>query len=234
MMNGNPSRVNIKQLSGRINLHTIRDDSLLGTLKFVSKTKDCQKYGALIPDGMINDDIKFYTAYKTYLDYAIGKVPPKKARKFKKAASPKLKTVPASPKEPSQKGSELKDLPKRPLLSQQPVLSSEILLMSAEEKLRKSKQETHKLQASGSSEGVDFESEVPDKPIGKTKETSDSKDESDDVYDEENNDDDDGNDDDSGNDDDGGNDAQDSEQANLDDDENPSFTLKDYEEEEQD
>ncbi|GKE49133.1 hypothetical protein Tco_1480391, partial [Tanacetum coccineum] len=31
-------------------------------------------------------------------------VPPKKARKFKKPASPKLKTVPASPKEPTQKG----------------------------------------------------------------------------------------------------------------------------------
>nr|GEZ73488.1 hypothetical protein [Tanacetum cinerariifolium] len=48
------------------------------------------------------------------------------------------------------------------------------------------------------------------------------------------NDDDDGNDDDSGNDDDGGNDAHDSERTNSDDDENPSFTLKDYEEEEQD
>ncbi|GJV56978.1 hypothetical protein Tco_1457983, partial [Tanacetum coccineum] len=58
-----------------------------------------------------------------------------------------------------------------------------------------------------------------------------SEDENDDFNDE---DDDGGNDDDSGNDDDGGNDAQDSEWTNLDDDENPSFTLKDYEEEEQD
>ncbi|GJR58739.1 hypothetical protein Tco_1500901 [Tanacetum coccineum] len=65
--------------------------------------KDYQKYGALIPDGMINDDIKLSTAYKTYLDYATGKVPPKKARKFKKPTSPKLKIVPASPKEPTQK-----------------------------------------------------------------------------------------------------------------------------------
>nr|GEV71761.1 hypothetical protein [Tanacetum cinerariifolium] len=71
-------------MRNRINLHTVRDDTLLSTLKFVSKTKDYQKYGALIPDGMINDDIKLSTAYKTYLDYAIGKVPPKKARKFKK------------------------------------------------------------------------------------------------------------------------------------------------------
>ncbi|GKA70277.1 hypothetical protein Tco_0776341 [Tanacetum coccineum] len=40
-----------------INLRTIRDDSLLGTLKFVSKTEDYQKYGALIPKEMINQDV---------------------------------------------------------------------------------------------------------------------------------------------------------------------------------
>nr|GEW93247.1 hypothetical protein [Tanacetum cinerariifolium] len=94
--------------------------------------------------------------------------------------------------------------------------------------LRKSKRETHKLQASGSSEGADFKLEVPDEPTGKTKDTSERTDESDDVHDEDDND------DDSGNDDDGGNDAQDSEQTNSDDDKNPSFTLNDYEEEEQD
>nr|GEV75148.1 reverse transcriptase domain-containing protein [Tanacetum cinerariifolium] len=59
----------------------------------------------MIPDGMINDDIKLSKAYKTYLDYATGKVPLKKAMKFKKPASPKLKIVHASPKEPTQKGS---------------------------------------------------------------------------------------------------------------------------------
>ncbi|GKB09044.1 hypothetical protein Tco_0837356 [Tanacetum coccineum] len=36
-------------------------------------------------------------AYKTYLGYAIGVTPLKKARKFKKPASPKLFTIPASP-----------------------------------------------------------------------------------------------------------------------------------------
>nr|GEW38564.1 putative reverse transcriptase domain-containing protein [Tanacetum cinerariifolium] len=68
----------------------------------------------------------------------------------------------------------------------------------------------------------------------------DSEDESDDVHDKDDNnnddgnDDDNGNDDDSGNDDDGGNDAQNSKQTDLDDDENPSFTLNNYKEEEQD
>nr|GFC15345.1 hypothetical protein [Tanacetum cinerariifolium] len=60
-------------------------------------------YGVMIPDEMINDDIKLSKAYKTYLNYATGKVPPKKERKFKKLASPKLKTITASLKEPTQK-----------------------------------------------------------------------------------------------------------------------------------
>ncbi|GKD50637.1 hypothetical protein Tco_1279613, partial [Tanacetum coccineum] len=78
-----------------INLHTVRDDTLLGTLKFVSKNEDYQKYGALNPKEMINQIIKDSKDYKTYLDFATGKATPKKARKFKKIVSPsqKLTTV---------------------------------------------------------------------------------------------------------------------------------------------
>ncbi|GKF75066.1 hypothetical protein Tco_0224510, partial [Tanacetum coccineum] len=163
-----------------INLHTAHDDSLLGALKFVSKTKDCQKYGALIPDEMINDDIKLSTAYKTYLDYATGKVPPKKARKFKKPVSLKLKTVPASPKEPTQKDTPDKSVSKKIAPAKTDIgkgiklLSDAALLEDAQLKktLRKSKRETHKLQVSGSSKRVDFESEVLDEQTGKTKDTS--------------------------------------------------------------
>ncbi|GJZ97559.1 hypothetical protein Tco_0670012 [Tanacetum coccineum] len=53
-------------MRNKINLHTIPDDSLLGTLKFVSKTQDYQQYGSLIPDDIINQDIKDSKAYKTY------------------------------------------------------------------------------------------------------------------------------------------------------------------------
>ncbi|GJY91795.1 hypothetical protein Tco_0507577 [Tanacetum coccineum] len=78
-------------MRNKINLHTVRDDSLLGTLKFVSKTEDYQKYRALIHDGMINQYIKDSKAYKTYYDFATGKDTPKKLRKFKKVASPSKK-----------------------------------------------------------------------------------------------------------------------------------------------
>ncbi|GJZ62329.1 hypothetical protein Tco_0618466 [Tanacetum coccineum] len=293
------SKDNTISMRNRINLHTARDDSLLVSLKFVTKTEDCQKCGALIPDGMINDDIKLSTAYKTYLDYATGKVPPNKARKFKKPAYPKLKTILASPKEPTQKGKRVKRPAKKgyycpktsvvirhtpdksvlkkiaPAKSNRgkgiELLSNATLLEDAQLKktLRKSKQETHKLQASGSSGGANFKSEVSDEQNGKTRVTSEgtsvkpgvpdvtkeyssdsdvdswgnSEDENDDFNDEDDdggNDDDDGNDDDGGNNDDsdnnddGGNDVQDSDQTNSDDNENPSFTLKDYKEEEQD
>nr|GEX58891.1 putative reverse transcriptase domain-containing protein [Tanacetum cinerariifolium] len=102
------SKDNTISMRNRINLHTVHDDTLLGTLKFVYETEDYHKYGALIPDGMINDDIKLSTSYKTYPGYATGKVPPKKARKFKKPVSPKLKIVHVSPKEPTQKGKRVK------------------------------------------------------------------------------------------------------------------------------
>nr|GFA48244.1 reverse transcriptase domain-containing protein [Tanacetum cinerariifolium] len=54
-----------------INLHTVHDDTLLGTLKFFSKTQDYQKYGTLIPEEMINQAIKDSKDYKVYLAYAI-------------------------------------------------------------------------------------------------------------------------------------------------------------------
>nr|GFB78834.1 hypothetical protein [Tanacetum cinerariifolium] len=77
----------------RINLHTTRDDGLLGTLKYVSKTKEHQVYGALILKEMLNEDTLNSIAYKTYYAYASDAKEPKKARKFKKHTSPKQKTV---------------------------------------------------------------------------------------------------------------------------------------------
>ncbi|GKE62627.1 hypothetical protein Tco_1512994, partial [Tanacetum coccineum] len=71
------------------------------------------KYGALIPDGMINQEIKDSKAYKTYYNFATGKVPPKKARKFKKLTFPKHTTIPASPKESIMKSKLVKSLVKK-------------------------------------------------------------------------------------------------------------------------
>nr|GEW31955.1 retrovirus-related Pol polyprotein from transposon TNT 1-94 [Tanacetum cinerariifolium] len=183
--------------------------------------KSCEKYGALILDGMINQDIKDSKAYKTYYDFATGKQPIKNAKKVKRPAK-KSTDAPTS-------GVVIRDTP--------------------------GVQETHKLQASSSSEGANFESEVPDESKAKPSSTSEgtgvkpgvldvlkanssdsdneswgnSKDKSDDVNDNDN-----ANDNGSGNEDDDSNDVHDSERTDSDDDEYPSFILKDYDEEEHD
>ncbi|GKB62523.1 hypothetical protein Tco_0918709 [Tanacetum coccineum] len=95
-------------MRNQINLHTIHDDTLFGTLKFFSKTEDYQKYGALIPEEMINQAIKGSKAYKTYLDFVTGKATPKKARKFKKIASPSHKLTTFLEEEPAKKPKQAK------------------------------------------------------------------------------------------------------------------------------
>ncbi|GKD32483.1 hypothetical protein Tco_1247992, partial [Tanacetum coccineum] len=69
-------------MRNRIKLHIIRDDSLL--------------------------DIKDSVAYKTYYDFATGKVPPRKARKYKKVASPSRKLSPVKKAEPVKKAKRIK------------------------------------------------------------------------------------------------------------------------------
>nr|GEV71309.1 integrase, catalytic region, zinc finger, CCHC-type, peptidase aspartic, catalytic [Tanacetum cinerariifolium] len=247
---GITSRILEKQMVTSSNWIRKQED-LLTFIKELDYSGKCDMLSTIRTDQM-NQPWRMFVAtskslkpYKTYLDYATRKVPPKKARKFKKPASPKLKTIPVSPKEPTQKGKRVK----RPSKKAITVPTTSVVIKYTPDE-----------SASGSSEGADFESEVPDETTGKTKDTSeatsvkpvvldvskvdssdsdddswgDSEDESDDVHDEDDNDDDDGNDDDSGNEDDGGNYAQDSEQTNLNDDENPSFNMKDYKEEEQD
>nr|GEY31848.1 hypothetical protein [Tanacetum cinerariifolium] len=166
-----------------INLHTTRDDSLLGTLKYVSKTEEHQLYGALIPKDMLNDDILNSTAYQTYYAYVSSAKEPKKERKFKKPALPKLKTNLVSPKEPTKKpGKAKKDIPSTKKPANKPKLTkkktsvkanrgkglnviSKVALSKAtqlKKAIKRSKKDFHISHASGSSDGTDFESGVLD------------------------------------------------------------------------
>ncbi|GKA53180.1 retrovirus-related pol polyprotein from transposon TNT 1-94 [Tanacetum coccineum] len=210
-------------MRNKINLHTIRDESLLGTLKFVSKTQHYQQYGALIPDDMINQDIKDFIDYKTYYDFATGKVLPRKARKYKKVASPLRKLSPVKEAEPVKKAKRVK----RPAKMSTTVPTTCVVIRDTpsvseaaqlKEATKRSKKDFHISQASGSGDGTDFESRVPDEQQRKTSGTDEGT-----------------SDDDKADHDDDGNEAYDSERTDSnDDDENPSFTLKDYDEEEHD
>nr|GEV05643.1 hypothetical protein [Tanacetum cinerariifolium] len=166
----------------RINLHTARDDSLLGTLKYVSKTEEHQVYGALIPKEMLNEDILNSTTYQTYYAYVSGAKEPK-ARKFKKPPLLKLKTVLVSPKKPTKKPRKAKkDVPStkktvtkpKPTKKKAPVKAdkgkglnvlSDVALSEAaqlKEVTKRSKKDFHISHSSGSGDEIDFESGVPD------------------------------------------------------------------------
>ncbi|GJY51662.1 hypothetical protein Tco_0442509 [Tanacetum coccineum] len=77
-----------KTLSWRnkIGMHTSKDDYLINTLRFVYAKESTQIYRAILPECLTSPEMKESKAYKTYLGYAIGVIPPKIARKFKKAS----------------------------------------------------------------------------------------------------------------------------------------------------
>nr|GEW06350.1 hypothetical protein [Tanacetum cinerariifolium] len=183
-----------------INLHTIRDDSLF--------------------------DIKDSKDYKTYYDFATGKVSLKKARKFKKIASPLRKWSPVKEAEPVKKAKRVKSHAKKSTAA--PTVGVVI-------KDNPKVPDESKAKPSETSEETGVKPGVPDVLKGKSSDSDNelwgnSKDKSDDD-----NDDDNANDDDIRNEDDDGNDAHDSERTDLDnDDENPSFTLKYYDKEKHD
>ncbi|GJU34527.1 hypothetical protein Tco_1182881 [Tanacetum coccineum] len=219
---------NVDYVALLINMHTTRNDSLLGTLKFVSKTEDYQKYGALIPDGMINQEIKDSKAYKTYIDLATGKATPKKARKSAKK-SVAVPTTGVVIRDTSGVSVSKKKAPAKADRGKGIELLSDVAILEAtqlKKVIKRSKQDTHRLHASGLSEGADFESKVHDESKAKSSDTSEGTDSKDDDESDDNND------KDSRNDDDGDSDAHDSERTNSDEEEIPNPNLKGDEEEE--
>ncbi|GJX39730.1 hypothetical protein Tco_0253033 [Tanacetum coccineum] len=130
--------------------------------------KSC-RYGALIPDDMINQNIKDSKAYKTYYDFATGKATPKKARKYKKVASPSRKLSPVLDTL-CESVSKKKTPAKVDRGIGMDLLSDVALLKAAQvkEALKKSKKDSHMLHASGSGYGVGSQPKVLDESEDKT------------------------------------------------------------------
>ncbi|GJS65950.1 hypothetical protein Tco_0680514 [Tanacetum coccineum] len=185
------------------------DDYLINPLRFISANEVSQLYGARLPESMTSPEMRETKAYKIYLGYATGVTPLKKA--IRDTLSVFVSKKKAHAKADRGKGIEL--------------LLDATLLEDAQLKkaIKKSRQETHKLQVSGSSEGANFESKVPDESKAKSSDTRDGEDD---------NKSDDNNDEGSESDDDGGNDAQDSERTDSDEEENPNLNLNIDKEEE--
>ncbi|GJR90329.1 retrovirus-related pol polyprotein from transposon TNT 1-94 [Tanacetum coccineum] len=173
-------------MRNRLFMHTVEDDSIWGSLRFVSKTEEYQVYGALIPAKMTNRKMLNSTAYKTYLAFATGAATPKKARKFKKPVSPSKKKTLVAIEDPAEKpvkkpaarrqsaGVQIRDTPGMSVSKKAPaktkrskgneLMSEATIVEEAEMKkgIKQSKWETTIHQAGGSSEGASLEPEQRD------------------------------------------------------------------------
>nr|GEU92128.1 hypothetical protein [Tanacetum cinerariifolium] len=68
-------------------MHTARDDSVLGIMRFVSRHADNQVYGAILLQAMTNQALLDSVAYKTYHAIASGAEPPMSRKSQKKSKS---------------------------------------------------------------------------------------------------------------------------------------------------
>ncbi|GJY61039.1 hypothetical protein Tco_0461696 [Tanacetum coccineum] len=73
-------------MRNRTFMHTARDDSILGTMRFISRHEDTQVYGAIIPKEMMNQAMLDSVAYKTYYAFALGAELPKSKKKKSNSA----------------------------------------------------------------------------------------------------------------------------------------------------
>ncbi|GJV80744.1 hypothetical protein Tco_1516614 [Tanacetum coccineum] len=74
-------------MRNRTFMHTAQDDSLLGTMRFISRHEDTQVYGAILPKSMTNQAMMDSIAYKTYYAIALGAEPPKSKKPKTKSNS---------------------------------------------------------------------------------------------------------------------------------------------------
>nr|GEV13022.1 hypothetical protein [Tanacetum cinerariifolium] len=72
-------------------VNIIKDDAILGRLKFIGKGEETQEYGLVIPDTMLTEENKNSEAYLTFLAISTGIIPPKKRRG--KGAKGKRETI---------------------------------------------------------------------------------------------------------------------------------------------
>ncbi|GJZ45912.1 hypothetical protein Tco_0593508, partial [Tanacetum coccineum] len=126
----------------KVEWNMAKDDPILTTMRFIPKHEIVQKYGAILPDTLTNQAMKESNAYKTYYDFATGKVIPKPKYVWRS---------------------------KREKTDQAPKASPEIALSEADQmKLitKRSKIQFHCSYASGSSanEGTGVSPGVPDVP----------------------------------------------------------------------
>ncbi|GJV16593.1 hypothetical protein Tco_1361916 [Tanacetum coccineum] len=137
-------------------MHTSKDDYLINSLRFFSAKESTQIYGAILPKCLTSPAMKESKAYKTYLGYATGVVPPKMARKFKKASPSKKDSdlVPVD-EETVQKGNRVK----RPSKNSTTKLAAGVVIREAPAETKSKSKEKEKVDVTRR-KGIELLSEV--------------------------------------------------------------------------
>ncbi|GJS53546.1 hypothetical protein Tco_0626908 [Tanacetum coccineum] len=152
-------------MRNRTFMHTARDDSLLGTIRFVSRHEDTQVYCAIIPNAMTNQAMLDSVAYKTYYAIASGAEPPKPNKSQKNSDSAISYKESLSKKKPASKPklTKKKTQVKADRGKDLNVLSKVALSEAAQlkEATKRSKKDFYISHASGLGDGTDFQSRVP-------------------------------------------------------------------------
>ncbi|GJW73335.1 hypothetical protein Tco_0132705 [Tanacetum coccineum] len=178
-------------MRNRMFMHTARDDSVLGTMRFVPRHADTQVYGAILPKAMMNQALLDYVAYKTYYAIASGAEPPK-LRKSQKKSDSAISSEESPSKKKSAKAKKVTATKPKLTKKKAPIKAdrgkglnvlSDVALSEAaqlKEATKRSKEDFHISQASGSGDGTDFESGVPNEQHLKTSSTDEGTEEDDD------------------------------------------------------
>ncbi|GKF24259.1 hypothetical protein Tco_0076581, partial [Tanacetum coccineum] len=125
----------------KINWHYARDDPMFTTINVISRHEDTQLYGVILPKELTNEDIRNSGSYKEYYVIALGEVPPKiKASVHKKKVDSDTTPKEKPPTDPKDKR-----------VKQTAIKRSQIQTLNS--------------QASGSCDGVDILSKVPDEQV---------------------------------------------------------------------
>nr|GFD25647.1 hypothetical protein [Tanacetum cinerariifolium] len=145
----------------RIHWHYVRDDALFLTIKVVSRHQATQQYGAILPIELTTAEIRNSKAYQEYYACAMGEAVPKpKASARKKKGDSTCSTTPPTltPTTTAESAPRLSASAKgkQPLRATTPVETTELQRTEAEQLkivLKRSRQETHISQQSGSGTG---------------------------------------------------------------------------------
>ncbi|GKB57393.1 hypothetical protein Tco_0913579 [Tanacetum coccineum] len=138
-------------------------------MRFIPKHETVQKYGAILPDTLTNQAMKDLDAYKTYHDFATGKVIPK-PKFVRRSTREKTDQAPtASPGKRLKATAKVAKIGKKKLPAQGLETLSEIALSEAEQMkivTKRSKTQFHSSHANGSgaNEGTGVSPGVPDVP----------------------------------------------------------------------